>query len=132
MPVEPEPPAEPLPLALAQIDTAETFEAISTPAGDLVANGRVAKFLIDRRDPDALAVRFVNGNFTENGEVPDSAKFHYFFGRAAFNIPESLGDVQRRDLLHPGQALHRRHRAHLSSSTARPSRSTGCSSIRRT
>ena len=91
VPVEPELPAEPLPLALAQIDTTETFEAISTPAGDLVANGRVAKFLIDRRDPDALVVRFVNGNFTVNGEVPDSAKFHYFFGRAAFNIPESLG-----------------------------------------
>ena len=44
-------PASSLPLALAQIDTTETFEAISTPAGDLVANGRVAKFLIDRRDP---------------------------------------------------------------------------------
>ena len=90
-PVESGPPAEPLPLALAQIDTTEAFEAISTPAGDLVANGRVAKFLIDRRDPDALVVRFANGNFIENGEVPDSAKFHYFFGQAAFNIPESLG-----------------------------------------
>ncbi len=75
---------------MVQIDSTETFEAISTPAGDLVANGRVAKFLIDRRDPAALSVRFVNGNFTEDGEVPDAAKFHYFFGRATFNIPESL------------------------------------------
>ena len=91
-PVEPGPAEpEPLPLALARIDTAETYLAISTPASDLVANGRVAKFLIDRRNPDALVVRFVNGNFAVNGEVPDAAKFHYFFGRAAFNIPESLG-----------------------------------------
>ena len=81
----------PLPLAVPKIDDAETFEAISTPAGDLVANGRVVKFLIDRRDPAALAVRFVNGNFTQDEEVPDSARFHYFFGRAAFNIPEALG-----------------------------------------
>lgn len=88
--IEPEPPTEPLPLALARIDSTETFQAISTPAGDLVANGRLVKFLIDRRDPGALVVRFVNGNFTVNGEVPDAAKYHYSFGQAAFNIPESL------------------------------------------
>jgi len=88
--VEPEHPAEPLPLTVKEIDSPQVFEAISTPAGDLVANGRVAKFLIDRRDPAAPSVRFVNGNFTEDGEVPDAAKFHYFFGRAAFDIPESL------------------------------------------
>ncbi|MEO7352284.1 MAG: hypothetical protein ABIW17_10325, partial [Marmoricola sp.] len=86
----PQPPSGPLPLAVAPIDSPETFQAISTPAGDLVANGRVAKFLIDRRDPGALSVRFVNGNFTENGKVPEAARFHYFFGRAAFDIPESL------------------------------------------
>ncbi|MEU1972556.1 PEP/pyruvate-binding domain-containing protein [Microbacterium sp. NPDC019599] len=81
-----------LPLAVDEIDSFETFQSISTPAGDLVANGRVAKFLIDRRHPAEPALRFVNGNFTENGEVPDSAKYHYFFGRATFGIPESLDD----------------------------------------
>jgi pyruvate, water dikinase len=81
-----------LPLALATIDSAETFEAISTPAGDLVANGRIAKFLIDRRNPAVPVVRFVNGNFTDgSGAVPDEAKFHFFFGRAVFNVPEPLG-----------------------------------------
>ncbi len=80
-----------LPLALKEIDSVEAFEAISTAAGDLIPNGRVAKFLIDRRDRNAPSARFVNGNFTENGVVPDAAKFHYFFGRAAFNIPEPLG-----------------------------------------
>ena len=55
-------------------------------------------------------VRFVNGNFTVNGEVPDAAKFHYFFGRAAFNIPESLGTFNAVTYFTPGQALHRGHR----------------------
>ena len=119
-------------LAVEQIDSAETFEAISTPASDLIANGRLAKFLIDRRDPDAPRVRFVNGNFTADGETPDAARFHYFFGREAFGIPESLADVQRRHLLHPGQALRRRHGAHLLPRRRRPSRCTACSSTRRT
>jgi hypothetical protein len=36
MPTEP----QPLPLALARIETTRTFEAISTPASDLVPRGR--------------------------------------------------------------------------------------------
>lgn len=80
-----------LPLAIPNLDTAETFTAISTPASDLVANGRIAKFLIDRRQPTAPKLRFVNGNFTDgSGEVPDEARFHFFFGRAVFNVPEPL------------------------------------------
>ncbi len=89
--VGPEPTA-PLPLVLERIDSTELFTAVSTPAGDLVANGRVVKFLIDRRAPAALSVRFANGNFTRDGEVPDAAKYHYFFGRAAFDIPEPLDE----------------------------------------
>ena len=38
-----------LPLSLDKIDSADGFEAISIPAGDLISNGRVAKFPIDRR-----------------------------------------------------------------------------------
>ncbi|WP_344092543.1 PEP/pyruvate-binding domain-containing protein [Microbacterium deminutum] len=79
-----------LPLAVAEIDSADTFDAVSTDAGDLVASGRAAKFLIDRRDPSALSPRFVNGNFLRDGVVPDEAKFHYPFGRVTFRIPESL------------------------------------------
>ena len=42
VPTEPTGPTEPdaLPLALDQIPSAETYEAISQPAGDLVVNGR--------------------------------------------------------------------------------------------
>ncbi len=70
----------------------ETYEAISQPAGDLVVNGRVAKFLIDWRDRQLPRVHFVNGNFLEDGETPDSARYHYFFARSALDIPESLGE----------------------------------------
>jgi hypothetical protein len=89
------PPAEQvtaLPLSLDSIDSASDFEAISIPASDLISNGRVAKFLIDRRDTARPIVHFVNGNFTEDGVVPESATFHYMFALAALGIPESLED----------------------------------------
>ncbi|MFH8252311.1 PEP/pyruvate-binding domain-containing protein [Microbacterium sp. B2969] len=81
-----------LPLAIEELDTADDFAAISTVAGDLVANGRVAKFLIDRRDAAAPVVRFVNGNYTQNGRTPDAAKYHYYFAQVAYGIPESLDE----------------------------------------
>ena len=84
-----------LPLVHREIGTAEEFTALSVTAGDLVANGRVAKFLVDLRDPARGEVYFVNGNFTENGEVPESAKYHYFFARAALDIPERLEEFNR-------------------------------------
>ncbi len=80
-----------LPLDHPSIDSVESFTALSTPAGDLVANGRVVKFLVDLRTPATPVVHFVNGNFTTGGAVPDEAKYHYFFARAALGIPESLG-----------------------------------------
>ena len=91
VPTEPAEPAA-LPLALDEIDTAERYAAISQPAGDLVVNGRLAKFLIDWRDRQQPRVLFINGNFLDDGQTPDSARYHYFFARAAFDIPEPLGE----------------------------------------
>ncbi len=88
--VEAAPTAPVLPLDQAEIPTVEAFTALSTPAGDLVANGRVAKFLVDLRSSPPQ-VHFVNGNFTEDGQVPDAAKYHYFFAQRALGIPESSG-----------------------------------------
>ena len=79
-----------VPLSLTTIDSADEFEAISIAASDLISNGRVAKFLIDRRDTNRPVVRFVNGNFTEGGAVPESARFHYMFALAVLGIGESL------------------------------------------
>ena len=102
-----------LPLAVAELDSTETFGAISTEAGDLVASGRAAKFLIDRRNPAAPSARFVNGNFVRDGVVP---------GRGQVPLPLRSGDLpdsrvardlQRGDVLHARQAVHRRQRAHL-------------------
>lgn len=82
------------PLDNLQIPSAEVFDALSIPAGDLVANGRLAKFLVDLRrgEPEA---HFVNGNFTRDGRVPDEALYHYFFARAAVGAPESLEEFNR-------------------------------------
>ncbi len=83
------------PLVHREIRTAVEFEALSITAGDLIANGRVAKFLVDLRDPGLREVYFVNGNFTENGTVPDAAKYHFFFAKAALGIPERLEEFNR-------------------------------------
>jgi Pyruvate phosphate dikinase, AMP/ATP-binding domain len=77
------------PLDNPAIDTAEAFAALSVPAGDLVANGRVVKFLVDLRAPQAPIVHFVNGNAAGAG---DAARYHYFFARTALGIPESLAE----------------------------------------
>src|ERR687891_576257 len=75
-----------LPPALETIETEDTFVGISEPASD-----RIAKFLIDRRDPASPRVLFVNGNFRDqDGQVPNAARFHWLFGRVAFGVPESL------------------------------------------
>lgn len=89
----PRPPSA-FPLDNLQIPSPEVFDALSIPAGDLVANGRLAKFLIDLRrgEPEA---HFVNGNFTVEGRVPDEALYHYFFARAAAGAPESLEEFNR-------------------------------------
>lgn len=87
-------PSEPRPgidtLAWERISSAADFEMISETAGDLVANGRVTKFLIDRRDLADPRVRFVNSNFRVGGETPPEAQFHFFFARATFGITEEL------------------------------------------
>ena len=84
-----------LPLVHREIHTADEFTALSVTAGDLVANGRVAKFLVDLRDPARGEVYFVNGNFIENGEIPESARYHYSFAQAALDIPERLEEFNR-------------------------------------
>ncbi len=93
--VAPEPAAAQTPLDMPEIDSAERFASLSVPAGDLVANGRVAKFLVDLRRAGDPRVHFVNGNFTEDGEVPDAAKYHYFFARRALGIREGLDEFNR-------------------------------------
>ena len=84
-----------LPLALEAITSAEQFEAASVPAGDLVPNGRVLKFLVDNREPTDPRVLFVNGNFTVGGVVPEAARYHYTFAAAVLGIPESLEEFNQ-------------------------------------
>ncbi len=96
------PPASELGLSHPRLDSAELFEAISQPAADLVANGRLTKVLVDQRDPAAPRVAFVNSNLIRNGQTPDAAKYHYFFGREVFGIPEDLDEFNRLTYFTPG------------------------------
>ena len=120
-----------LPLAVAELESAETFSAVSTEAGDLIASGRAAKFLIDRRRPHEPTARFVNGNFVRDGVVPEEAQFHYPFGRATFAIPEPLDEFNEVTYFTTTSGTSPAPSARTTS-TDRPSRSTACSSTRRT
>ncbi len=95
--------APPLPLGVRDVPDAETFQALSVPAGDLVANGRVVKFLVDLRAPDRPEIHFINGTFTENGDVPDAARFHWVFARRALAIPEGNAEFNRLTYFTPGR-----------------------------
>ena len=59
-------------------------------ANDLVKNGRVGKFLLDRRTPSAPRVYFINTQYQVDGEVPDYALFHWPFARRVLQIPETI------------------------------------------
>ncbi|MFT4215866.1 MAG: PEP/pyruvate-binding domain-containing protein [Micropruina sp.] len=99
-PVSPEAPA--IGLSHLRLDSAELFDAISQPAADLVANGRLTKVFVDQRDPAHPQVAFVNSNFVRNGSIPDAAKYHYFFGREVFGVPEGLDEFNRITYFTPG------------------------------
>ena len=66
-----------------------------TPASDLVANGRVAKFLIDDETRRARGCTSSTATSPRAARLPTPRAIHYFFAREALGIPESLGGVQR-------------------------------------
>lgn len=88
-------PGELAELAHPVIDSAGLFESLSVPAGDLVANGRVAKFLVDLRNPGQPRVLFINGRFQRNGRTPLAAKYHHEFAKAVLQIPEAIEEFNR-------------------------------------
>jgi len=80
----------PLPLSLDTISSPEQFDAISVAASDIVKNGRVVKFLIDRRRPDTLRVHFINGNYERDGKRPDSSRYSIICLFLKNKVPELL------------------------------------------
>ncbi len=74
---------------VAKISTVELFEMFASNDHQLGVHGKSVKFLIDARKPEAPVVHFMNGNFTVNGAVPQSALMHYNFAREYLQIPEA-------------------------------------------
>lgn len=64
-------------LATTSIVGVDHFKAMAYHEGGLLLPGRTLKFLIDRRDPAKPAIYFMNSNFTEGGERPEAAKYHF-------------------------------------------------------
>ena len=90
------------PLDLPRIDGAATFEAITVPAADIVANGRLTKFLIDCRDAASPQLHVINARFTRGGATPDSARYHFSFAEEVLEIPESLDEFNQVTYFTPG------------------------------
>jgi hypothetical protein len=67
-------------LAITAIDGEARFMAMAYRDGGLLLPGRTLKFLIDRRDPSAPSVYFMNSNHTDpGGKRPDAARYHFHF-----------------------------------------------------
>ena len=91
-------------LAHPQITSVEQFEALSQPAADLVANGRLTKVFVDQRDPAAPQVSFVNSNYVRDGQTPAEAKYHHTFGQAVFAIPSRWTSSTGSPISRPGRS----------------------------
>lgn len=69
-------------LAYRTIRTASQFTGMALASGGVVIQGPSLKFLIDRRDPDSPKIYFQNANYRVDGQTPESARYHYYFGEA--------------------------------------------------
>ena len=84
--------ANDLPLSADTISSWEQFKAMSRESSGVLQNGRTIKFLIDQRDPAKPHVYFINGNFRAGGDVPDYAKYHYYFAQKKLAIMDDLNE----------------------------------------
>lgn len=77
------------PLSASTIKSATAYKAFSLEGGGFGQSGRSMKFLIDRRDANAPAPNFINGNYKVNGKQPEYAKYHYYFAQKKLGITET-------------------------------------------
>ncbi len=75
-------------LSLTSIQSVTRFESMSIEGGGFGQAGRLMKFFVDARNPQAKRAHFINGNYKANGETPSYAKYHFDFAKRALNIPE--------------------------------------------
>lgn len=76
-------------LSVESIRSARTFNAMSIEGGGFGQAGRLMKFLVDARNPNAKKAHFINGNFKVGSETPSYAKYHYDFAKKHLGITES-------------------------------------------
>lgn len=82
---------EDLGLSTASIDASATFDAMAFSEGSIVI-GKSVKFLIDNRNPATPKILYQNSNFDGPLANRDATRFHYFFGREVFGVPESIAE----------------------------------------
>ncbi|MEJ7727733.1 MAG: PEP/pyruvate-binding domain-containing protein [Polyangiaceae bacterium] len=78
-------------LAAASIKTRGTFDKLAFHDGGVLLPGKSVKLLIDARKP-TRKIFYMNASYTEGGETPEAARFHYPFAqRVLKDFDESVG-----------------------------------------
>jgi hypothetical protein len=75
-------------LTVDSIRSVRTFNGMSIEGGGFGQAGRLMKFLVDARNPNAKKAHFINGNFKVGTETPSYAKYHYDFAKKHLGITE--------------------------------------------
>jgi hypothetical protein len=75
-------------LTVDSIRSVRTFNAMSIEGGGFGQAGRLMKFFVDARNPNAKKAWFINGNFKVGSETPSYAKYHYDFAKKHLGITE--------------------------------------------
>jgi hypothetical protein len=79
-------------LSVESIRSTRTFNGMSIEGGGFGQAGRLMKFFVDARDPNAKHAYFINGNYKVGGQTPDEAKYHYNFAKKKLGITEGGGE----------------------------------------
>jgi hypothetical protein len=78
-------------LAAASIKTRGTFDKLAFHDGGVLLPGKSVKLLIDARKA-TRKILYMNASFTEGGETPEAARFHYPFAQRVLpDFDESVG-----------------------------------------
>lgn len=79
-------------LGVDALSSPDQFDAMAFSGEGSVVIGKSVKFVIDNRNPNAPTLSYLNANFDGPVSNDDATKFHYFFSREIFNIPESIAE----------------------------------------
>jgi hypothetical protein len=95
-------PMQPFATKLMSLDH---IKELGLPSTGLVPGGLAVKFIIDLRE-STPKIYFINGNYSKNGRIPDSSKYHYYFAETYLNMNESIEEFNSHNYFEPDIKKH--------------------------